>query len=208
MTTLVISPHPDDEVLGVGGTIARLKDVVVAMVTNPSGDEASCAHNVLRVKETVWLGFFPAMLDIVPHVELNNAIEGLIDIYQPDILFIPFKGDIHRDHQLVFDSAMVASRLKVKRIYAYETLSETNYNAFAPVFKPTTYIGVDIEKKLKAMSFYKSQLKDPPHERSLECIRALAKMRGATVGIDYAEAFMLIKEVLPMRLENFRSEPE
>lgn len=221
---LVIAPHPDDEVLGVGGTMARFAyegyDVFVAIVTHgdPSmfdpdfvergRQEALEAHRLLGVRDTIFLEGFPAaLLDTIAHSRLNEALQKLLDALKPQILFIPFYGDIHLDHRLVFESALVAarpnSRQQIEAIYAYETLSETNWNAppLTPGFLPNTYFDISafLEVKLKAMSVYQTQLKSFPHERSLEAIQALAKLRGATVGLPAAEAFVLIRAVYPFR---------
>jgi len=220
---LVIAPHPDDEVLGVGGTMARLAheghDVFVSIVTR--GDhsmfdpplieqgrqEALAAHRLLGVKDTIFLEGFPAaLLDTVPHSQLNEALAKVLHNVKPDILFIPFCGDIHLDHRLVFESALVAARpsstRQIQAIYAYETLSETNWNAplLTPGFVPNVYVDISpfLELKLEAMRVYQSQLKLFPHERSLEAIRALARLRGATVGFEAAEAFVLIRSLYPL----------
>ena len=218
---LVIAPHPDDEVLGVGGTIARLAheghDVFVTIVTHgdPSmfgpvfieqgRQEALKAQRLLGVRETIFLEGFPAaLLDTVPHSRLNEALRKVLHDLKPEILFIPFNGDVHLDHRLIFESALVAARpnsaQQVQTIYAYETLSETNWNAapLTPGFLPNTYFDISafLEVKLEAMNIYQTQLKRFPHERSLEVIRALGRLRGAAVGFKAAEAFVLIRAVL------------
>ncbi len=162
---LVIAPHPDDEVLGAGGTIARLSreghQVFIVIVTqgDPSmfdlafierlKKEALEAHQILGVHETIFLEGFPLLLlDTVPHSRLNEALRETIYKIRPEFLFIPFRGDIHLDHRLVFDSAMVAARpnteIYIKAIYAYETLSETNWNAplLTPGFSPNVYVDI------------------------------------------------------------------
>jgi len=220
MRVLVIAPHPDDEVLGVGGTIARLghegHDIFVAIVTrgDPSmfdpafteqgRQEALQAHRILGVRDTIFLDGYPAaLLDTIPHSQLNAALGKLFCDVKPAILFLPFNGDLHRDHRLVFESALVAARphggSQVQTIYAYETLSETNWNAapLTPGFLPNTYFDISafLEVKLASMQTYQSQLKPFPHERSLEAIQALATLRGATVGVEAAEAFVLVRSV-------------
>ena len=221
MSVLVIAPHPDDEVLGVGGTMARLasegRRVTVAIVAKgqpPLFDpafiergraEAREAHLVLGVHETRFLDFPAAQLDEVPHHQLNSALQALVREVRPDTVFLPFRGDIHYDHQLVFDSAMVALRpcdgVEVSEIYCYETLSETNWYAprgITAPFVPDVYVRIPefLATKLEAMGKFRSQLRDFPDERSLEALEALARHRGATVGSPAAEAFMTVRRVL------------
>ncbi|BAZ25053.1 LmbE-like protein [Kalymmatonema gypsitolerans NIES-4073] len=217
--TLVIAPHLDDEVLGVGGTIARFAtegaEVYVVTVTQASAEceqhlieqekqEALAAHQLLGVKETIFLSFPAAELDIIPHRDLNNKLIEVYKHVQPETIFIPFNGDIHIDHQRVFLSALVAARpintFAPKAIYAYETLSETNWNApyLTPNFVPNVFVDISafVETKIQAMRMYDSQLKPFPHERSEESLRALATLRGSTVGCFAAEAFVLLRNIL------------
>jgi LmbE family N-acetylglucosaminyl deacetylase len=219
---LVVAPHPDDEVLGAGGTIARLAasdaDVYVAIVTR--GDpsifseesiekvrrEAVEAQKLLGVRKTIFLEGFPAALvDTVPHAHLNAVLSELLEQVDPELVLAPFPGDLHLDHRRIFDSLLVAARpdagRRLRALYAYETLSETNWNApsVAPSFAPTTFVDIAdyLDVKLEAMSVYATQLKPFPNERSLEALRALAQLRGATVGFPAAEAFMLIRSSWP-----------
>lgn len=230
MKVLIIAPHPDDEVLGVGGTIARLSaegnEIFVAIITRghpkmfePSfvaqgRQEARQAHQILGVRETIFFEDFPAaLLDTVPHSELNKAMGEMMQQISPEILFIPFNGDLHLDHRLIFNSALVAARPRynqsVKTIYAYETLSETNWNApfLTPGFLPNTYFDISayLDQKLEAMKQFRSQLKPFPDERSLEAIEALAKLRGATVGVNAAESFVLIRAIYNDERQNLIS---
>lgn len=218
-TALVIAPHPDDEVLGVGGTMAKLAErgaqVHVAIVTKGQPprftaeyvenvrQECEAAHRRLGVAQTHFLDLPAAELDRISHAELNQRIGWLVDQLAPDTLFIPFVGDIHLDHQLVFTSAMVASRPRHARvpvrILAYETLSETNWWApgITPPFVPNIFIDIagTLEAKLDAFAEFRSQVKAAPDERSREVIRALALVRGAAVYREAAEAFMLVRQV-------------
>ena len=220
MKILVIAPHHDDEVLGVGGTIARFAaegaEVSVAILTKgyaPEFDEdnyeiecqeALEAHKLLGVKQTMFVSFPAARLDTVPHLEVNKKLGEICGKVQPDILFIPFNGDIHLDHQRVFLSALVAARPvntdAPKTIYAYETLSETNWNApyLTPSFVPNVFVDISayLETKIQAMRSYASQIKPFPNERSAESLRALATLRGSTVGYFAAEAFVLIRQII------------
>ncbi|MCT7376928.1 PIG-L deacetylase family protein [Chelativorans salis] len=218
--TLVVAPHPDDEILGVGGTIARLaragEDVFVAIVTSgrpptfsPSQiatvrGEAEHAHALLGVRRTFWLDFPAAGLADTPHSELNSALQKLVVQLRPATMLLPFVGDMHLDHQLSFASALVAARPHQadypERILAYETLSETNWNApyLTAGFHPNLFveIGETLPLKLEAMGIFETQLKAFPHERSLEALKALALLRGATVHLPAAEAFVLVRHVV------------
>lgn len=221
MRILVVAPHPDDEVLGVGGTMARYADegqeVNVVIVTKGESrffdaaavdgvrEEARAAHRLLGIANTTFLDFPAARLDQVEHRDLNIALGEVVRAQSPDIVFIPFRGDIHLDHQLVADSAMVAVRptngITVSEVYAYETLSETNWNAsrgITAAFVPDCYVRIpaQIERKLVAFRMFASQLRDFPHERSVEALEALARFRGATIGVAAAEAFMTIRRIL------------
>ena len=216
---LVIAPHPDDEILGCGGTIARLvalgREVHVAVVTSGTAprfnaehvttveDEARRAHAFLGVTETHFLGFPAAELDRVAHADVNAAMLKLVGELGPDTMFLPFIGDIHLDHQLIFTSAMVAARPRGEhypaRLYAYETLSETNWYAagITPGFLPNVFVDISghLDRKIEAFQHFQSQVAPFPNERSVEGLRALATMRGATVHRHAAEAFMLLREV-------------
>lgn len=216
---LVVAPHPDDEVLGPGGTIAKLAaqgaDVGVVIMTRTGPPlfgpdvvetgrrEARAAHRVLGVKETRFLSFPAAGLDTVPHWEVNAALSEVFRELEPSVVFVPFAGDVHLDHQLAFLSTVVCSRPTTptapRSIYAYETLSETNWNApyLTPGFLPNVFVDISehLETKLEAMGQYASQIKPFPHERSLESLRALATLRGSTVGCRAAEGFVLLREI-------------
>jgi N-acetylglucosamine malate deacetylase 1 len=218
-TALVIAPHPDDEVLGCGGTIARLSglgcDVHVGIVTRADGPdfapdvveigrrEAHAAHHLLGVKQTHYLDLPAAALDRVAHSEMNKAIGKLVADVEPDTVFVPFLGDVHLDHQLVFLSSLVAVRPRNAktplRVYAYETLSETNWYApgITPTFAPNVYVDISgfLDRKIEAFSCFASQIKAFPDERSKPAIHALATLRGATVYKQAAEAFMLIRQI-------------
>jgi LmbE family N-acetylglucosaminyl deacetylase len=219
LVKLVLAPHPDDEVLGCGGAMARWAgeghSVQVALVTRgrppvSSGEEearcraeARAAHARLGVARTWRLELPAAELDGVPHRELNARLAELLGAVAPDELYLPFLGDVHLDHQLVFRSAIVAARPGrpgcPARVYAYETLSETNWNApfLTPPFVPNHFVDISgtLEAKAEAMALYRSQLRPAPHERSLEALRALAALRGATVGLAAAEAFVAVRTI-------------
>ncbi|WP_324827745.1 PIG-L deacetylase family protein [Qipengyuania zhejiangensis] len=218
-TALVIAPHPDDEVLGCGGTISRLvasgATVDVAIVTrgmppaytqehvDQVHGEAKAAHTRLGVRNTHFLDFPAAQLDQVPQAELNQAVRELMLDVQPDTIFVPFVGDIHVDHKLVFGAAMVASRpaggFRPDRILAYETLSETNWSApyLSEPFVPNVFVNIEdhIDSKIEAFEAFASQCRPFPNERSTQALRALASVRGACVHVPAAEAFVLVRDI-------------
>lgn len=218
MKVLVFAPHPDDEILGVGGTIAKRTqnndEVYVCVVTRgvkPLYDDAGIqiiqaqcreADRKLGVSETIFLDFPAVMLETVPRYEFNGRISEVVQQIKPDEIYIPHRGDMQLDHKMVVDAAMVALRPKythaIKRIYAYETLSETGWDIPNTVneFIPNVYenISETLQKKLDAMAVIQSQLAPFPAARSLEAIEYLAKYRGSTINCFAAEAFALIRE--------------
>lgn len=219
MNVLIIAPHQDDEVLGCGGTIvnrvARGDNVFVCVVTKGREplfneeyvekvlQEGKRADEFLGVKEVIYLDFPAVMLEDVPRYRLNDAILEVIKKISPSEVYIPHRGDMQMDHKIVADAAMVALRPKynlgVRRIYAYETLSETGWDIpnVANEFIPAVYedISSALVKKVSAMRFFESQLQEFPNARSIEAIEALAKYRGSTILKNAAEAFVLIREI-------------
>lgn len=219
MNILVIAPHPDDEVLGCGGTIAKHvsqgDNVLVCIVTKGCEpifsqesvekvrNECVKADALLGVKETLFLDFPAAMMEEVPRYKLNDAFVKMVQNIKPDVVYLPHRGDMQLDHKMTVDAAMVALRPKydhvVRKIYAYETLSETGWDVpnTTNEFIPTSYNVIDgfIEKKIEAMKIFESQIAGFPNARSVESIRALAVYRGTTVGANAAEAFVLLREI-------------
>lgn len=215
MKILVFAPHNDDEVLGVGGTIAKHvengNEVYVCEVTIGKNkeramrikDESAAAHKILGVKDSYYLDFPVVGLTDLPTTELNKEIHKIVQDVKPDIAYIPHKGDMHIDHATVAESAMVALRPvdspQVKAIYVYETLSETEWNipSVDNAFIPNVYVDITetIDKKIKAMECYQSQLYDFPHPRSLQAIKSLSELRGSTICVKNAESFMLARQI-------------
>ena len=219
MNVLVFAPHADDEVLGVGGTIAKRAaagDCVYVCVvtcgkpplyteerTKEVQRECREADRLLGVKETIFLNFPSVMLESVPRYELNAAIMSVVKRTAPDEVYLPHRGDMQLDHKLIVDACMVALRPKnaysFKRIYAYETLSETGWDIpnTTNEFIPTVYedISDTLSRKLNAMKVFEIQLDEFPAARSIAALEALARYRGATVNCVAAEAFSLIREI-------------
>lgn len=157
----------------------------------------------MGVEETFFFDFHAPELDTVSKSEISKAISEIIQKLQIHTVFLPHRGDIHHDHTAVFNAGLVAARpvggCNVKEIYCYETLSETEWAApFGDdAFIPSRFVNItkQFEAKQEAMSCFKSQLKAFPNSRSLETIEALAKFRGATIGVERAEAFMTVRTI-------------
>ena len=217
---LVIAPHPDDEVLGCGGVIARHSArgdrVQVVVVSRGAPDifppeevertrsELAAAHQLLGVKDVHFLDFPAPRLDTVPAASLAAALKGVILQVRPSTVYLPHHGDLHGDHKAVYWATLVASRpnggFVPRRLLCYETSSETEWGAPIPcdAFVPTVFVDISqyLGVKLEAMKCYGSQLAPCPRARSLASIEALARVRGGTIGVTAAEAFGLVREVL------------
>jgi LmbE family N-acetylglucosaminyl deacetylase len=220
MNILVVAPHPDDEVLGCGGIMARHAsqgdEVHVLVVTRgipelfppeqieEARQELRAAHQVLGVSSVQFLDFPAPMLDTIPGYQLASAIDKVIRSVQPGIVYSPHRGDMHADHRAVYQATMVATRpinsCPIRRLLCYEVLSETEWaSPFGnDAFIPTVFVDISeyLDRKLEATACYRSQLKQPPHSRSLQAIEALARLRGSTVSLQAAEAFVLVREIV------------
>ena len=215
MRIIVIAPHNDDEILGVGGTMAKMAkqghEVVVCEVTAGDLDnemvqlqkrEAIASHELMGVK-THFMNLPVVGLREMRTTDRTRAFQKTLVDLQPDVVFLPHKGDMHIDHRMVVEAAMVALRPvtfpNLRAVYAYETLSETEWNtpSVDNAFIPTMFVDItdEIDAKLEAMKCHASQLCKYPHPRSLEAMRALATHRGSTVCRKYAEAFVVLREI-------------
>lgn len=217
---LVIVAHPDDEILGMGGTIAKYvatgNEVALLIVTDGSTSqykndprlneiieekksETQNAANILGISKIYYGGQPDMRLDITAHTEVNAAIEKVIDDFEPDIVYTHFEGDVNRDHQCVYQSTLVACRpvpnQKVKELYSFSVPSSTEWNVQTrqATFTATVYVDIEgeyVEKKYKAMACYKTELRDYPHPRSIETLTILDKATGLQVGLKCAESFI------------------
>jgi len=218
--TIIIAPHPDDEVLGAGGTLLRRKAegatvawLIVTGITAETGwSEDKIKQRADEIKQvTALFGFdsvfelnFPTtQLDQVPMSDLVGAISNVFKTFEPEEVFVPHPSDVHTDHRVVFNA--VASCTKwfrypsVKRVLAYETLSETDFGlGTSQAFQPNVFIDIEpyLADKLRAMDIYASEVGEFPFPRSHEAIRALASLRGVASGFKAAEAFELLRERL------------
>jgi N-acetylglucosamine malate deacetylase 1 len=218
---LVIAPHPDDSILGAGGTMARFAErngevtvLTIAAHMPPlySADtfhmtieEAQKAHSLIGVKESIFLNIPALSLTKMEHHELNGAVSDVVRRVKAGIVLAPF-FDRHVDHRAIFDSVMVATRPPATGgensiIAAYEVLSSTHYNApnIEPNFIPDWVVDISdvIDLKLKALQCCASQIGPVPHPRSCEAIRAAALFRGSQAGMAYGEGFQIIRMTLP-----------
>lgn len=218
---MVIAPHPDDETLGCGGTLLRHRfegdDIHWLIVTRMQngGDftpervsarenEISRVASSYKFKTTNQLNFPPTLLDTFPFGEIVKAIKEVFKKISPEILYLPYHGDVHTDHSIVFDAVASCSKWfrepSVRRILAYETLSETEFsiNPDCRSFQPNCYINIDqfLNEKLRILEMYEGELGEFPFPRSVEAVRSLAMLRGATAGCHAAEAYMILKEIV------------
>lgn len=220
MRVAVVAPHPDDEVLGCGGVMARHvangDEVFVIVVTRGIPElfapeliertraEARKAHELLGVKETRFLDFPAPRLDVTPGHLVADALAKQFRDIRPERVYLPHHGDIHSDHGRIYHATLVAARplakCPVKQLLCYETLSETEWSPpiATSVFYPTVFVDITahLQNKLDAMSCFETQIKQPPNPRSLQAIEALARYRGATVNLMAAEAFVLVREII------------
>jgi LmbE family N-acetylglucosaminyl deacetylase len=214
---LVVAPHPDDETLGVGGTMKKFSDagcsvsvltvaahmppLYPAEVHETTVRESRAAQKVLGVSESIFLDKPAVLLGDIPVPEFNSLILDHVARIQPDIFLMPYY-DRHIDHRAVFDACMVAARpvgagKNIQLVAAYETISETHWNApgIEPNFTPNFCVDItgQIDAKIEAMACFKSQLHPFPGPRSVEALKALALFRGSQAGYGYAEAFHIIR---------------
>ena len=216
---LVVAPHPDDETIGAGGLIAKYahnqNEVTILTVAGhrppvyseavyaQTLKEAKEAHCILGVAKSVFFDFPATTLGQVAAHELNERIYSVFEEVEPQIVLCPYP-DRHVDHRIIFESTMVAARpvkagAAVEILAAYETLSETHWNAphIEPTFTPNWVVNITdfVEKKFKALACYESQIPPFPGPRSLEAAKALAMFRGTQAGFAYGEGFHVIRMV-------------
>lgn len=220
---LSVAAHPDDEVLGIGGTLARHAAAggeVVSLIlsegeaakledTARCADRRECARAAARVmgsRDVLFGHLDDQRFDAVPFIEVVKAIEQVVRAFKPEVVYTHHGGDANTDHQVAFKATYAACRpmssvgRSVRRLLCYETPSSTDQ---APglaqfAFIPNVYVDVESawSQKIEALQCYASEMLEWPHPRSLKYIEALSVKRGGECGCRHAEAFVLIREVL------------
>jgi N-acetylglucosamine malate deacetylase 1 len=218
---LVVAAHPDDEVLGMGGTIAlhtsRGDAVRVLVVTDGSStqypgdadtrarkeEEARRGALELGVEDYVHLDLPDMRLDTLEHIEVNRVVEEHMRDFSPAVVYT-VQPDVNLDHRVLFDSVAVATRptpgQPVRRLLTYAPASSTEWTpAAVNWFVPNWYVDVTetIERKIAAFAHYETERRDYPHPRSERAIRATAEFHGTSCGCEYAEPFVLVRGLEP-----------
>jgi LmbE family N-acetylglucosaminyl deacetylase len=223
-SVLIVAAHPDDEVLGCGGTIAKLAQGGAAVhvafladgVFSREGDKstrqneldarqgaAKKACQILGVKAVTFGKFSDNRMDSVVLLDVVRLVESLVAEYRPDTVFTHHAGDVNVDHRRAHEAVVTACRPQtghpVKSLLCFEVPSSTEWQlpGSAPVFAPNWFVDVSatLERKLAALDAYAAELRAWPHPRSRRGVEHLARWRGATVGVDAAEAFLLGRQL-------------
>lgn len=214
---VIVTPHPDDETLGCGGTILKYIEQghkVFWLIITTAGDfvseewkqkrkqEINQVSKLYSFEKTIELNLEAATLDQIADSLLVGKISDVFKEVQPNTVYVPYPSDIHSDHKAVFEATMACTKWfrypSVKKVLAYETLSETDFtiNPDANSFRPNIFVNIGeyLDKKIEIMNIYESEMSEFPFPRSEKAIQSLAYVRGAASGYEAAEAFMLLKE--------------
>lgn len=220
MTILIVAAHPDDEVLGCGGTIAKLSEnnAIYVLILgegitsrdisdkeknkelNELKKQSEQANKLLGTKKAFFNNFPDNKFDTVPLLDIVKSVEKIKRIVNPDIIFTHSKADLNVDHRITYQAVLTATRPikgeSVKALYSFEVLSSTEWN-FPSGFAPNVFIDITdtLDTKLKAMNVYKNEIRDDMHPRSLRGIITNSQLWGLKVGLEYAEAFELVRNV-------------
>lgn len=222
---LVIAAHPDDEVLGCGGTITQLSQqghhVYIAILgegvtsrydqrEQADPDQLKTLHDcsyqagaMMGAKELFLYELPDNRFDTVPLLDIIKIIEELVSRLQPSVVFTQHGGDLNVDHTITYRATLTATRpmegFPVAEVYGYEVASSTEwaFQQFEPLFRPNVFVDIDhtLETKIKAMQHYESEARPFPHPRAPEALRAIAQRWGSAAGLQAAEAFALIRAV-------------
>ena len=226
-SVLVVAAHPDDEILGCGGTMARLTreghEVRIAILAEGMSSRyahredadprqlqhlharAQQAADKVGAKEVVLCKLPDNRLDTVPLLEVVKQVEELVARFRPEVIYTHHPGDLNVDHGVVHRAVLTATRPVpgqcVKEIYAFEVPSSTEwaFQRLEPLFRPSVFVDITetLETKIEALACYDTETRKFPHPRSAEALRAIAKRWGSVVGLPAVEAFELIRSVRP-----------
>lgn len=221
---LVVAAHPDDEVLGCGGTLARIapkSEITIAILgegissryedrSDANGaaieklrGDAQAVGALLGARSVVLEGLPDNRFDELPLLDVVKRVEALVERHRPEVVYTHHPGDLNIDHLVTFRAVMTATRpvasCGVRSIYAFEVASSTEwaFQQLHPPFTPNVFVDISstIERKVDGMGLYESEARPFPHPRSGEALRVQARRWGAVVGVQYAEAFQLIRDV-------------
>jgi LmbE family N-acetylglucosaminyl deacetylase len=229
MNLLVVAAHPDDEILGCGGTMSRLAsdghEVRIAILAEgmssryaqrEDADQQQLRHLHARAqqaadkvgaKELVLCKLPDNRLDTVPLLDVVKLVEELISRFRPEVVYTHHPGDLNVDHGVVNRAVLTATRPVagqcVKEIYAFEVPSSTEwaFQGLQPVFRPNVFVDItdSLATKIEALACYDTEMRKFPHPRSAEALRAIAARWGSVAGLQTAEAFELVRSVRPVR---------
>lgn len=227
MKVLVVAAHPDDEILGCGGTMARLAgeghEVRIAILAEgmsarsarrEEADQKQMQHLHAQAQqaadkvgaiELVLCKLPDNRLDTVPLLDVVKLVEDLVDRIRPEIIYTHHPGDLNVDHGVVHRAVLTATRPMngqcVREIYAFEVPSSTEwaFQRLEPSFRPNVFVDIadSLETKVAALGCYGTEIREFPHPRSAEALRAIATRWGSVAGVKAAEAFELIRSVRP-----------
>lgn len=216
--TLVVAPHPDDEILGCGGTLLRRIEeggvvgwlIVTGMTVQAGWSTERISERDAEIEAVAKLVGFDKVfnlrlpttkLDALPTSDMVSAVSSVFRSFEPDEVFVPHRGDVHSDHRVTFDAVVACVKWfrypSVRRVLAYETVSETEFGlAKETAFQPNFFVDIGdyLDRKLEIVHVYQTELGEFPFPRSPKAIRALAEWRGASAGYLAAEAFELLRE--------------
>jgi LmbE family N-acetylglucosaminyl deacetylase len=218
---LFVAVHPDDETLGCGGSIFRHKKngdeiywliITAPTLNHPYGyteeiirqreNEVDIVSKIYGFNKTFSLGLPTQLLDEINHRELISKIDAVVNDVKPQLIYLINRSDVHSDHRVAFQAIYSCTKNFrkpfIEKILMYETLSETEFAPALPenAFTPNVFVDITafIDKKLEIMSFFPGELMPDNQPRSFSAIKALARYRGSRIGVEYAEAFMLLYE--------------
>lgn len=227
MKVLVVAAHPDDEVLGCGGTLARhaargdeahiailgegvtsryeRREEADPRLLEQLHERSRRAGELLGAREVSLHGLPDNRFDSIPLLEVVKVVERLVERHRPEIIYTHHPGDLNVDHGVSFRAVLTATRplagCPVREIHSFEVPSSTEwaFQKIEPAFRPNVFVDIaeTIPAKVEAMALYESEARPFPHPRSGEALKTIARRWGSVVGLEYAEAFELIRWIRP-----------